>query len=587
MTSDQRLQTILRELPVPEPSPDFFDRLEAQLYEELDNFDVIDLRDTPRRRPWLQWRRFPAWVAAAAAIALLAAAIGIAVTLITDTDRIPEVVEAPTGNETEGATGTLDFSAIAGTWQGELYPLMEHLPVWVEITIDPSADHLTQVGIARYRDEVDGPMSCMSRWLAREATPPEYQVVETGVGSTPCPSEPLRRSGRQNIHERVRLTHDPDTDTLSFEFIDADLPPKPLERVPNSASGPDLLGSSRFAVPFVIDAEVTGLIRCQCAVEEQEVGFRSSKGELVFTVAGPKSVDAWQRKFAEAPGTSVTEPFLADVGGMTGTAIDATMGDENLLLYTIAPQPGQVSQYAAEAGDRVRVISLEIASDDPLRASPADNWIVSVIISAQAEDFDDWLATVEPLLERLRWNVSPADLADPSSTIASDELPSGEFAVPFTMPRDELDRVSASPNNQAEEAWFGAGRTRSELLWPRPTDLLVFTTEGPDSVEAWISQISASEEASISVSEPFATSIGGVEGRAIDATVSDGEYILYSINLGNTPPLAVTGDVFQIHVVEVDGEPVTVILIATEDDFGPWIQLVGPMLEGLEWGATS
>ena len=585
MTSDERLQTILRELPVPEPSPDFFDRLEASLHEEARKPAVIDLRDTKRR--WWKapnLRRFPAWVAAAAAIALLAAAIGIAITLVNDDGRVPEVVETPTGTETEGATGTLDFSAIAGTWRGDLYSTIGELPAWVEVTIEPSAGELSQVGIARYGDEPDGDVACMSRWLASRADAPEYEVIEDGVGATPCPSEDLRPAARrQPIHERVRLTHDADTDTLTFEFVDSDLPPKPLTRAPDSASGPDLLGSSRFAVPFVIDAEVTGMIRCQCAVEEQEVGFRTSTGQLVFTVAGPKSIEAWQRKFAEAEGTSTTEPFLAEVGGTTGSAIDATMGEEPLLLYTIAPQPGQVSQYGAEAGDRLRVISLQIVTDDP--PSPNEDWIVSVIISAQAEDFDEWLAFVEPLLESIRWEVTPEEFAGAGADDGeTDELSSGDFSVPFTMPRDELGRVSASSNNQAEEAWFGAGRIRAEITWPRPTDLLVFKTEGPDTVEGWIEQMRSSEKADFSLSEPFPTAIGGVEGMAVDATVQQGEYMLYSISFGNTPPLAVAGDVIQIHVVQVDGEPVSVIMIAAEDDFGSWAQTVGPMLEQLEWG---
>lgn len=75
MTRDERIGTALRQLPVPEPASDFFDRLTSRLEEEAMGTVVSTTGATAMRRR-------PPWLAAAAAAAVaLAAGVGLGITL--------------------------------------------------------------------------------------------------------------------------------------------------------------------------------------------------------------------------------------------------------------------------------------------------------------------------------------------------------------------------------------------------------------------------------------------------------------------------------------------------------------------------
>lgn len=115
--------------------------------------------------------------------------------------------------------------------------------------------------------------------------------------------------------------------------------------------------------------------------------IRGDNEYLIFTTTGPDTIQEWSQRLARK--ATVTEPIESSVGGVAADAIDASV-EALLSIYT--PDGITAPEYLAESGDRLRLYLVEV-----------EGIVVKVFVLSSAENFDTWLAEVEPVLEALAW----------------------------------------------------------------------------------------------------------------------------------------------------------------------------------------
>lgn len=96
-----------------------------------------------------------------------------------------------------------DFSPIEGQWYGQAKEEGEY-SFWMELSLSSGAERGSQVGRIRYFIVDGGIPICTGLWLVITANDPVYTVREDMNGR--CPDG------------MVRLEHDPQTGTMSYDF---------------------------------------------------------------------------------------------------------------------------------------------------------------------------------------------------------------------------------------------------------------------------------------------------------------------------------------------------------------------------------
>ncbi len=111
-------------------------------------------------------------------------------------------------------------------------------------------------------------------------------------------------------------------------------------------------------------------------------------GEEVEIGASPEEFVAFLQTL-EVAGMTVSEPTPASVDGVEGQQVDVAANDvEAPALYFI-----EEDQFNLVANEKARFIVLEKDGET----------LILIIDSFTAADFDEWLATAEPVMESIRW----------------------------------------------------------------------------------------------------------------------------------------------------------------------------------------
>ncbi|MDX1659139.1 MAG: hypothetical protein R3343_10005 [Nitriliruptorales bacterium] len=121
--------------------------------------------------------------------------------------------QAETGADEDATTadGALDFSAITGSWQGQVQgPGGTH---WVVLEIDPSAEAFSSAGTWQ-QGVTAGEPGCQGKLIAVEAKPPMHRFSLTFPEEESGAGQPCQKG-------RVWLILDPATETLDFEYKNA------------------------------------------------------------------------------------------------------------------------------------------------------------------------------------------------------------------------------------------------------------------------------------------------------------------------------------------------------------------------------
>jgi hypothetical protein len=155
---------------------------------------------------------------------------------------------------------------------------------------------------------------------------------------------------------------------------------------------PDTLGSSVFVVPFSMVPGDGSLIRKGLSAGDEYVEFQSGENEWIFiSAAGPSSIDGWMNKLA-AGGATVGEPFMADIGGIPATVVDSV---NEAGAFTLAENLGAgVPPLFSEVGDSIRIYVVDI-----------DGKPVTIGVTTGTDNFESWIAEVEPLLATMQWDL--------------------------------------------------------------------------------------------------------------------------------------------------------------------------------------
>jgi hypothetical protein len=171
--------------------------------------------------------------------------------------------------------------------------------------------------------------------------------------------------------------------------------------------------------------------------------------------------------------------------------------------------------------------------------------------------------------------------AAPTSSTPETATLDMSWSVPFTMTAPA--EWGEDPESSGESLQLKTGMDR----W------IVFSDTGPDTVEAWIEELSGTPQ--LVVTEPEAAEVGGAEGFVLDVSTSDEAPQVSGGSQCSSPCWALIEDAEFVWLVEegrpsrawivdVDGETVMIVTDAPEGAFESWTATVGDALATLEWG---
>ncbi len=143
---------------------------------------------------------------------------------------------------------------------------------------------------------------------------------------------------------------------------------------------------------------------------------------------------------------------------------------------------------------------------------------------------------------------------------------SGAFSVPFSIvkPANHGLRSDATSDILYLEATSGANT------------YLILTTRGPETLDEWRG---AEAGQAITLSEvPQEATIGGLPAGYLEFTVQDPHSVP-----GELAFTFEAGDTGRVYMVEVNGEPITILAIAAPDLWTDFQSVVDALLGGLTW----
>jgi hypothetical protein len=183
---------------------------------------------------------------------------------------------------------------------------------------------------------------------------------------------------------------------------------------------------------------------------------------------------------------------------------------------------------------------------------------------------------------------SPTASSDPCRREVAELSAPGTLDIMWCVPRG-TDRIIVPFTMEAPESWIDQVYTGGEALYFRPPSApaIVFAVTGPDTIDAWVADITAN--AAFEVSEPQTLEIAGGEAVVIDVTLAEGA------NPDEAPPLVPTTDVpvtvregytARVWILQGTGEAVAVVTIPPDTDFAEWTEQADEAVQSLEWVAT-
>jgi hypothetical protein len=187
-------------------------------------------------------------------------------------------------------------------------------------------------------------------------------------------------------------------------------------------------------------------------------------------------------------------------------------------------------------------------------------------------------------------DVSPSAAAGAASPCRTDtvEIPrDGTLDVVWCIPRGiEREVIAFAFEGPAE--WADQVYTGTDNLYLRPADggAIAFFLSGPDTVDAWLSEITGVE--AFEVSEPQAVTIDGVDGFVVDVRLADGAT--------DAPPLIENPDVAwnlqegsaaRVWLLDAGTEAVAIVTGRDEAAFTEWADSVGAAIDTLRWNPTE
>jgi hypothetical protein len=166
----------------------------------------------------------------------------------------------------------------------------------------------------------------------------------------------------------------------------------------------------------------------------------------------------------------------------------------------------------------------------------------------------------------------PATTAEPEDVAFSPG-----WTVPFTMTAPSTWARHEASSGETLVIDAGLGR------------FVLFTLDGPDTVEGWIERLQAAEP--IDVGEPTAMEVGGATGQAVEVRLGPEATDTGCFSMG--PCWNVTGGDFgwvvledtpnRFWILDVDGETVAILTEATERGFESWVAEVVSVLSTITW----
>jgi hypothetical protein len=177
-------------------------------------------------------------------------------------------------------------------------------------------------------------------------------------------------------------------------------------------------------------------------------------------------------------------------------------------------------------------------------------------------------ATTSP--SRTSEDARPTVTAAATTTELESAVLGGDWSVPFTM---------------TAPGWERRAVTTTTTLWisSEPDAEVAFTRQGPDTVDAWIQQLTSTPQ--LVLTEPEAVDLGGALGYVLDVSLGPegGEVTLFADQADNQWAVSV-GRPNRVWIVDVDGETVMIATDAPEEDFESWAQTAEAALSTIEWG---
>ncbi|HUH16311.1 MAG TPA: hypothetical protein VMM85_00005 [Methylomirabilota bacterium] len=192
-----------------------------------------------------------------------------------------------------------------------------------------------------------------------------------------------------------------------------------------------------------------------------------------------------------------------------------------------------------------------------------------LVACAEAGEADSPAATPDPQSASPSPTTEAATPSPSASAAAADPVDQiVGWTVPFTIttPADWT-RGESSPTT----TYFDAGVNR----W------VFFTTLGPDTVEAWVDQLTSASEYTATNVEEF--ELDGAPGRVLDLRLAaeSGEEVLFDeaflgwVVVANRPN--------RVWVVDADGETLLIGTDTSEGAFENWVAVVEEALATLKW----
>ena len=156
---------------------------------------------------------------------------------------------------------------------------------------------------------------------------------------------------------------------------------------------PGLITGPSFAVPYEMSSTEIRLMK-EMTISDGWINYRAGPGQFVlFTTAGPETVDAWLEKLTNHDQLIATEPAQTEIGGQTATTIDVRNAGDSTSLFIYAPAPGEFAGWEVAEGAADRIHLMEV-----------DGVTIAIIIEASEQDFEEFAAEIDAALSTLEWN---------------------------------------------------------------------------------------------------------------------------------------------------------------------------------------
>jgi len=180
--------------------------------------------------------------------------------------------------------------------------------------------------------------------------------------------------------------------------------------------------------------------------------------------------------------------------------------------------------------------------------------------------------------------VSPSAAAGEACRTETVEIPTpGTLDVVWCIPRG-VDREVVSFAIDGPAEWADQVYTGTDNLYLRPAGggAIAFFLSGPDTVEAWLAEITGT--GAFEVSEPQAVTVDGVDGFVVDVRLAEGAT--------DAPPLVDNPDVAwnlqegsaaRVWILDAEPEALAIVTGADEAGFTEWADAVGDAVNSLQW----